>query len=834
MKRPRRRDIRRSRQFLEDERRTLLELGEDPSRELTFEEVAESYIPPVRAAPPVDTKSPVVEPIVATKVRKTPTGGPRKLRKSDGSAARGAGVQASTPPVAAKSPRSRKRDPRVWKAGFELHDHVVRDIAERLKRGEHPRAIADAVGISLYLARKKCDEIAALIGLPSQAEIRATRRNEVCALADEGLTDAQIAERIGGNREAIAAMRRNAQGARRRQIALTDDERSEIDRRILRGERPREIARRIGCDLSTVKYRAQPLRNLVKVSPCACGQPGHHTGPCSLQVDIAHVRARVLAGATRGEIAREFGRSTRHFSVRYLQPILEQIAAEGHKCGCGQPLGHPVMCAITAASRRTVFTLDQRKTVERLAREGTSAGAVKAALSISGNAASHLLRETRAGLARLGVACPCGKPIDHPKSCEARNAPLRVPKPKFAFRTAAARALSEAVRTRISKLARAGFGRTAILAKTGASRGGVEAVLAELAAAERLPSHCVCGARYNHNSPCRQVRRAVHPQRRRSGRKKGAGASLPPGAVAEIKRTYQPGVSIADLSARAGISVGIARGLIAQWEREARYPRRLCGCGRPARHVGGCLVNTGSIGNIELARIRAGLIAGDTHETIAAKIGVDRSTVLKHARPMHGELAAQGVTCGCGRVLGHRYRCSARPAKVRNELSPSQRKVAMASLLRGDSPATATNAVGLARGVRACVDRLLRSLDCAQRAERDRAIQQRLKRRRLLHDAKLMARMESSVPRNLEPALRDDVIAELRLALVDGDVVPSEIEAAAERYARRAIARWQSKFGPRSLDEKMTGDSDLTLSGIIGDATVALMIDEIEIGKDSE
>lgn len=57
-----------------------------------------------------------------------------------------------------------------------------------------------------------------------------------------------------------------------------------------------------------------------------------------------------------------------------------------------------------------------------------------------------------------------------------------------------------------------------------------------------------------------------------------------------------------------------------------------------------------------------------------------------------------------------------------------------------------------------------------------------------------------------DPVLRDDVIAEMYLDLLEDRIKPDQIKAQARVYSSRAIGLWQSKFGPVSLDEDLTGD----------------------------
>jgi hypothetical protein len=57
-----------------------------------------------------------------------------------------------------------------------------------------------------------------------------------------------------------------------------------------------------------------------------------------------------------------------------------------------------------------------------------------------------------------------------------------------------------------------------------------------------------------------------------------------------------------------------------------------------------------------------------------------------------------------------------------------------------------------------------------------------------------------------DPTLRDDVISEMFLALLEGRLSRDQIGTEAKTYTGRAIGQWQSKWAPVSLDEDLTGE----------------------------
>lgn len=94
-----------------------------------------------------------------------------------------------------------------------------------------------------------------------------------------------------------------------------------------------------------------------------------------------------------------------------------------------------------------------------------------------------------------------------------------------------------------------------------------------------------------------------------------------------------------------------------------------------------------------------------------------------------------------------------------------------------------------------------------------------------------MDRIKTAVSKRIDPAVRDDVIGELYLAVIEGRVEVEQIAAAVRSFVNRGLADWQPAYGPRSLDETLSRDGKRTLAEVIGDTTAALAIDEIEIGQ---
>ena len=550
--------------------------------------------------------------------------------------------------TSAVAPKSKyARDLRIWTILGQLREEVVRDIAHRLRDGQKYDAISAAIGIGKDTGRRKCAEIGAAMGLPVEESRHVVFARQVVELVEQDLTDLEIAERLRRSVHSVTAARQRALGPKYKIVRLTPDEHETIDQMILKGFNQYEIAREVGCHQTLVAIRAKKLDQSKMRSirpPCKCGKPAGHGSRCHLLVDPAFIRERLLAGATAADIARELGRCAQPFKPKYVQPVIDQLTAEGHRCGCGKPFGHRFVCPVTMAGQRRTFTGEETARATEMIRDGAAVRAVREALGLSVSAATMLADQVRAALAAEGVRCPCGKPIDHTLSCTARNGDAKG-RTAFRFASAAAASMTAEIRRRISKLARAGHGCKLICEKTGESEWRVDVLIAELrgagltpaqcATCERpfnhkgpcpLPKSCACGRRRNHRGPCREAgpKRTV------------ANGGKPPKIERSLYREamirYRDGESIRRISDRTSISWGVVQRLVAYWRRKSAYRPQPCVCGRPARHRGGCVKNTpGAVGKLEKARIVAGIQSGAMPHHLAARLNLHVQTVLKHS-----------------------------------------------------------------------------------------------------------------------------------------------------------------------------------------------------------
>lgn len=158
----------------------------------------------------------------------------------------------------------------------------------------------------------------------------------------------------------------------------------------------------------------------------------------------------------------------------------------------------------------------------------------------------------------------------------------------------------------------------------------------------------------------------------------------------------------------------------------------------------------------------------------------------------------------------------------------------MRSALAGASEGIAKRIASGARGVLDVaqgVAILRQSLTTAQRAERTLAIRKRIASAGKRNASAIMEQVQAAVTRRIDDVVRDDVIAEIYLAVIEGRIEVEQIAAAARSFVSRGLADWQSAYGPRSLDAKLFDDGSRTLSDAIGDDTAMAAIDDITIGE---
>lgn len=143
------------------------------------------------------------------------------------------------------------------------------------------------------------------------------------------------------------------------------------------------------------------------------------------------------------------------------------------------------------------------------------------------------------------------------------------------------------------------------------------------------------------------------------------------------------------------------------------------------------------------------------------------------------------------------------PAKARPALTPEQHRLARKMLRRGDTAEQVGQALGFTKRT------ILKVRKAIAGDKRLRGHGQTLvtARRIAREEAELILRELQAATRHVsDPALRDDVIGEMYLDLIEGRLARDRIKAEVRRYSGQALNRWQSRWAPVSIDEDMTGD----------------------------
>ena len=292
-------------------------------------------------------------------------------------------------------------------------------------------------------------------------------------------------------------------------------------------------------------------------------------------------------------------------------------------------------------------------------------------------------------------------------------------------------------------------------------------------------------------------------------------------------------MSIAAIARVSGISKSVVQRLVKRWRSRAGVTEKSCACGRPAFHPGGCIVNSpSSIGKILATRIEKGVLAGRALREIGDELDLSPAVVAKHSLPARARLYALGKTCACGRILGHPYWCSAKwdefdqPRGAR-PLPPHTERQGIQALVRGDLTADIAKQLGVGS---ARIWKLRRSLRADDLAQRTQALRLRVSQRGKAAGDQIMAAIQSAVSRRIDSTVRDDVVGELYLAVMEGRIEADEIGAAVRSFVSRGLSQWQSAYGPKSLDAPFGADGNGTLGDYLEDGTAVEHIDELHLG----
>ncbi|QCB42349.1 hypothetical protein E5673_08985 [Sphingomonas sp. PAMC26645] len=385
----------------------------------------------------------------------------------------------------------------------------------------------------------------------------------------------------------------------------------------------------------------------------------------------------------------------------------------------------------------------------------------------------------------------------------------------------------------VKRLAREGFSVREICRRVGTHHHNVRPIVAELDASKELPTHCPCGQLRgvgHRNLVCAvsTARKTGYPKRRAS--------QLGWPKIKDIYRRIDAGQSNRSIALETGISLTAVNRHSKAWMKKRERPFPPCRCGRPARHPGGCIVNSPSlIGINKRQQIKDWVARGFSAAQMvrSSRKAASIHTILKYATPLWEKMAVDGTFCGCGERRGHRGVCIATwesDLRIRGPqpMPREEQDRILNALLNGDSIITVRRNVPTSEK-RAY--RVLRAMSPAERHRRACIVYRRIRDDDgAVHGRNLFEKVQAAVPAGIVSSVRDEVVSELSLAVLQGDLTLDQIRAHAKKYVGRAFQSWASGFGPKSLDEALGDDGSRTLGDFVGDSTGSLSVDEIEIG----
>jgi len=85
----------------------------------------------------------------------------------------------------------------------------------------------------------------------------------------------------------------------------------------------------------------------------------------------------------------------------------------------------------------------------------------------------------------------------------------------------------------------------------------------------------------------------------------------------------------------------------------------------------------------------------------------------------------------------------------------------------------------------------------------------------------------------MSEASRDDAISDTYVAFLEGQFPIEDVAAEAKRFAQRAIAAFENKFGPRSLDEEIFETGGATSLDRIECPVALIAFDEIRFAREA-
>lgn len=230
---------------------------------------------------------------------------------------------------------------------------------------------------------------------------------------------------------------------------------------------------------------------------------------------------------------------------------------------------------------------------------------------------------------------------------------------------------------------------------------------------------------------------------------------------------------------------------------------------------------------------------------LCAITGLRLDTVRREVAPFLAVMKLQGThpQCGCGRNRFHPYGCvDSRAKSWPSDCLPGhtreqsvellkRRERAIEMLVAGDRQVDIDAALGMSKGG---AKNYLRFLTPAQMEQRERRMRQRGNVSRA-HDEPtrpfsdpVYARIASAMPRWLTSASRGDAISDVYLGLREGALADADIEVAARKTAGRVAAQYESKWGPRSLDEILFEGGRDTLGDALPDPSALAAFERLD------
>lgn len=223
----------------------------------------------------------------------------------------------------------------------------------------------------------------------------------------------------------------------------------------------------------------------------------------------------------------------------------------------------------------------------------------------------------------------------------------------------------------------------------------------------------------------------------------------------------------------------------------------------------------------QIAFIKEQLPIARTLEDICNAIGRQHRNIKATVQRLINELGGIEALppCRCGALRYHPGLCSSLSQPGFNV-----RELAVSAIMSGRTYPDINRQLGLRK-----VEYYKRYLTPEQRAKRKEM--ERARRAPVYsshpYGDPTYSQIAAAMPRWLSDAARDDAISDMYVAYLEGTVSMSDVAAEARRYASRAVNQWESRFGPRSIDEQLTEDSHTTLGDMLVDPSALHAFDYI-------